>query len=129
MSQAEIAHPTGRPAQSRIAGVIRALMASRQEGQADLARLLHVEQSTISKMLTGSRKMTVDELDLIADYYGQDPTVFFRGVDELFRGRSREPQNAKFVNPTGLTALPGGRSGGASVQPGTRRDLHLVGPD
>lgn len=76
-----------RPTQARIAAVIRALMAANQESQGDLARFLHVDQTAISRMLNGTRKMTVDELAAVAEHYGQDPGVFFAGVEDLIRSR------------------------------------------
>lgn len=70
------------PAQQRIAKMIRAYMAATGEKQSDLALLLGVEQPQVSKMLSGRRKLTVDELERIAVHYDRHPGAFFEGFDE-----------------------------------------------
>jgi antitoxin component HigA of HigAB toxin-antitoxin module len=89
MSQVFLAHSTtdDRPTQVRIATIIKGLMAMRGEDQEDLAGVLFINQSAVSKMLRGTRKMTVDELALIAAHYDLEPAVFFRDPEELFRSR------------------------------------------
>lgn len=72
-----------RAAQQRIAGVIRMLMAAGEEDQGDLARVLHKDQTAVSRMLSGGRKMTVDELDAIAAHYDVSVATLFAGPDAL----------------------------------------------
>lgn len=67
--------------QARIARMIRAYMAAAGERQADLATLLNVDQTQISRILAGRRKLTVDELELIADHYDRHPGAFFEGLN------------------------------------------------
>ena len=98
-----------RPAQERITGAVKALMAAHGEDQDDLGEVLHMSQSSVSKMLRGVRKMTVDELDTLAVHYGVDPTTFFAGVEAAFRPRPPDPSgggNTRYRN--GLVLLPGG---------------------
>lgn len=80
-----VSDPPARTAQDRIAGVIRALMAAHGEDQDDLGAVIHLGQSGVSRLLRGERRMTVDELDLLAQHYHVEPNVFFAGPEAAFR--------------------------------------------
>lgn len=88
----------------RIAGVVRMLMAAAQEDQGDLARVLHKDQTTVSRMLNGTRKMTVDELDAIAQHFDVSVGTLFAGPEAL-------RQNWKIRDPERLSLVAGGSGG------------------
>lgn len=100
----EAVNGTTESAQMRISTMIRAHMAASGELQADLARVLHVGQETVSRILSGKRKLTVDELEAIAEHYGRHPGDFFDGWG----------QNRKEMTVADLRLV----SGGAEIAPG-----------
>lgn len=59
-----------RPPIPRYAENIKLLREQQGCSQEDLAKLLNVKQSTISLYETGRRKMEVDDLLIVADYFG-----------------------------------------------------------
>jgi len=59
-----------RPSVSKYAENINILRKHHQCSQEDLANLLNVKQSTISLYETGKRKMEVEDLLIVAEYFG-----------------------------------------------------------
>lgn len=75
-------------AQIRIAKMVKACMGANDEYQVDLARLLNIDQTQVSKLLRGLRRLTVDELETIAAHYGRHPGAFYDGFDSTDAVRS-----------------------------------------
>jgi hypothetical protein len=76
-----------------IGRTVRDYMDDFEEEQADLGRLLEIDQSGVSKKLRGSVKFSPWELFVIAAHYGVT-------VDELYK-RTRD-EGAMEVHPLGL---------------------------
>ena len=53
-------------------------MAKNGETQRDLAELLNLQQSAISRRLTGITKWTIDEVELICKHYNKDYNELFK---------------------------------------------------
>jgi transcriptional regulator with XRE-family HTH domain len=70
-----------------IAARIRALLEERGDTQADLARVLDVDESAVSKLLSGRRGLAAAELAALCEYYGvRSDTILFGAQDELLVG-------------------------------------------
>lgn len=69
----------------RVATEVRANMARARMTQTDLAVVLGLTQSAVSKRLRGKIAFSVDELELVADALGVDPAT-------LLGGRGDTPQ-------------------------------------
>lgn len=107
----------GREVQTSVGRVVKALMALTGTNQADLAEWLHMDASIVSKMLTGARKMTVDDLVAIAGFFPDtSPADLLADPEELLRTRS-------FSTPE--LALIQGSGDGAPTEP-TPRTRHLT---
>lgn len=114
---------TERAAQVRIGRTIRAFMAARGEKQTDLAHLLSIDPGQVSRMLTGTRKMTVDELAIVAAHYGRHPGVFFDEFEDLVPQHGGADQNRKKMNGPDLQIIAGEGTSRASRGGAT---LHVV---
>lgn len=61
-----------------IAGRVRALLDERGATQADLARVLSLDESSVSKLLNGRRGLAVTELASLCEHYGvRSDTILF----------------------------------------------------
>lgn len=81
-----VTHPeSSTPLDRRMAEEVRVLMLRRGAKQADLARVLGVNQGAISHRLTGRTIFTVRELGIIAEYFGVSPAALL-GVNEVQAG-------------------------------------------
>jgi transcriptional regulator with XRE-family HTH domain len=70
-----------------IAARIRALLEERGDTQADLARVLDVDESAVSKLLSGHRGLAAAELAALCEHYGvRSDTILFGAQDELLVG-------------------------------------------
>jgi len=70
-----------------IAARIRALLEERGDTQADLARVLDVDESTVSKLLSGRRGLAAAELAALCEHYGvRSDTILFGAQDKLLVG-------------------------------------------
>lgn len=64
--------------------VVRTLLAHQGKNQTELAAHMHVGHSAISKALNNPRRTwTVDELELLADFFGVSPMMFLDDPDKL----------------------------------------------
>lgn len=70
MAQVVELHPTA--ARLRAAGEVRAWKGRLRMSQAALGKLLGISQASVSARLTGAAAFTLDELDVLADYFGVD---------------------------------------------------------
>lgn len=71
-----------------ITGVVRLLMASRGGmNNTELAELLGVHRSWVTKRFDGSRPWKVDDLEEMSKAFDVSPTLFFQDPEELFRSR------------------------------------------
>jgi len=77
-----------------IGRTVRDYMDDYEEEQADVARMLGVDQSGVSKKLRGAVKFSPYELFVIADHYHVT-------VDELYK-RARDEGAMEMVHPLGL---------------------------
>ena len=64
----------------RVAAEVRANMARVRMTQTELAEILGLTQSTVSKRLLGKIAFSVDELDTVAAAFGVHPAVLMGGV-------------------------------------------------
>ena len=55
--------------------LVRLILAERNEGGADLAKLLGVDASLAYRLLRGERQLTVAQIRKVADAYGIDPVA------------------------------------------------------
>ena len=62
-----------RPLTERVAEEVRALMGRYGVTQMQLVEVLHVSQTGVSKRLRGLIPFDINELGLLADYFGVDP--------------------------------------------------------
>lgn len=73
-----------RDADRNVRLVVQALRATRQLGVGDLAAHLGVSRNGMSERLHGKRRITVAELDRLAQLFNVEPGQFFVDVDDLF---------------------------------------------
>ena len=68
---------------NEIAGRIRDLLAEREGTQADLARVLDVDDSAVSRLIKGERGLAAGELAALCAHYGvsSDQILFGRASD------------------------------------------------
>ena len=71
-----------------VAAILRAARARRNVTQAELAKAAEVSQSQVSKMLLGSRPITVDQLDLMCQALRIDIVDVLVEADRETRGRA-----------------------------------------
>lgn len=64
----------------RVADEVRANMARARMTQTDLAGVLGLTQSAVSKRLRGKIAFSVDELEMVADALGVHPAVLLGGI-------------------------------------------------
>ena len=57
------------------AELLRLVLAERNEGAADLAKLLGIDASLAYRLLRGERQLTVAQIRKVADTYGIDPVA------------------------------------------------------
>jgi transcriptional regulator with XRE-family HTH domain len=68
---------------NEIAGRIRALLDERGESQADLARVLEIDGSAVSRLLKGQRGLAAGELAATCAHYGvSSDHILFGAADE-----------------------------------------------
>lgn len=72
--------------QERISGIVRMLLVRRNMRQADLADVLTVDASTMTRILKGERLWKITDLEAMATFFGVSPAVFFLDPDDLFAG-------------------------------------------
>lgn len=89
MSVTEAAPILRPPAHVVIAHTVKTLLKHSDREQTDLAEFLHYEASTISRMLNGKRKITVDEVALLAEFFGCSVQLLFDGLDGVLDIRSK----------------------------------------
>jgi transcriptional regulator with XRE-family HTH domain len=84
-----------------IAARIRALLEERGDTQAHLARVLDVDESAVSKLLSGRRGLAAAELAALCEHYGvRSDTILFGAQNELLVGavlRAEEDADAARV--------------------------------
>lgn len=71
---------------SRIAANVRRAMREQDVTGVQMARALHMAQSTWSRRETGTTPLTVDELALVAETLGREPGWFFDPGHPLYTG-------------------------------------------
>lgn len=111
-----------RDSQHRVAESVRVLLAYKSLSQRDLADYLGHPASMVSKMLNGSRKMTVDELSTLARFFGCTEQNLLDGPQQWVNVG---------INPGSfLTLIEGSRGGSRPVQGVLpfARHLRPVGP-
>jgi transcriptional regulator with XRE-family HTH domain len=69
-----------------IAARIRALLEERGDTQAELARVLDIDESAVSKLLSGRRGLAASELAALCEHYGVRSDVILFGVQEELTG-------------------------------------------
>ena len=87
---------------SRVAGEVRATMARFSLQQADLATVLDVSQAHASRKLRCVTPFTLDELEIVADWFGTTPMYFLGDVSQprpRDPGRGRHSYTARDSNP------------------------------
>jgi len=67
------ANPHGQSAAARTAGRIRAHMAERNDGPAQLAEALEISRPTARRWMAGRHNFTLNEIDAIAEWLDLDP--------------------------------------------------------
>jgi transcriptional regulator with XRE-family HTH domain len=78
-----------------IAARIRALLEERGDAQADLARVLDVDESAVSKLLSGRRGLAAAELAALCEHYGvRSDTILFGAQEELVGAILRADEDA-----------------------------------
>src|SRR5687767_13505210 len=83
MSISTIGGPSSTVAATiRVATHVRELMARHQLVQADLQKVLGLSQTAVSKRLRGVTPFDVNELDVIAHYFGMTLTQLIKESDE-----------------------------------------------
>lgn len=65
--------------------VLRELMLMKRTTQGQIAHLLGTQQSNVSALLTGRRKMNADQVALLAEFFGVDPSLFGEVKKARFR--------------------------------------------
>lgn len=84
-------------ANDNIPRIVRTLLAHQGKQQADLAAFMNVTPGVISKLLSGRRAVSVDDVVRMADFFDVSPALFFDDPATLVRNRW-------FLEPA-LTAL------------------------
>jgi transcriptional regulator with XRE-family HTH domain len=69
-----------------IAARIRALLEERGDKQAELARVLDIDESAVSKLLSGRRGLAAAELAALCEHYGVRSDVILFGAEEEMVG-------------------------------------------
>lgn len=69
--------------QDRITAIVRLLLARRGLRQMDLAEALTVNSSTMTRVMQGTRKWQVGDLEAMGRFFGVAPAVFFEHPDNL----------------------------------------------
>jgi hypothetical protein len=92
------------PLQELVAEEIRALMARKRVKQVDIARVLNVSQSQVSQRLNCNIDISVDELGLLADYFGVSPAALLGYAAGSPTGPGGGGGNVSDIRSTGVTA-------------------------
>lgn len=69
--------PMRTPTTQRVADEVRSLMARYRVSQTELASVLHLSQTVISKRLRGLTPFDANEIGLLADYFNVPISVLF----------------------------------------------------
>lgn len=77
---------------------LRGLMARYDVNQAELALLCDVSQSQFSKMIRGTRPMTVDHMIVISEALGQDISEIIAEVQAFMNGLAEIPSPLHYVS-------------------------------
>ncbi|QIK63797.1 helix-turn-helix transcriptional regulator [Leucobacter viscericola] len=81
-----------------VASQIRALMAKFNISQKDLAESVSISQSQLSKMVRGTRPITIDQLDAICWALGTSPSTLLAEAEEYMSQFDSFPAKARFVS-------------------------------
>lgn len=103
MTTTHATHPA-TTATDRVTDTINALLGVYGHKRRDLAEHLHVDAATVTRMLNGTRKISIDTADDIAAFFGVPVSVLFDGGDAI---RERV-QNWKKINRPDLRSIKGG---------------------
>lgn len=76
-----------------VADEIRAELARRRKSQADLADALHMTQAAISRRLSGTTPITIDEFFQICHWLGIEPGQMLDQIDVAVDVATPEPES------------------------------------
>lgn len=73
-----------------VARIVKTLLTHQNKTRGELAQCLGVHVSAVSKALNGKRAWDIDDLTLMADFFGVSPAIFFQDAETLVeRGVTR----------------------------------------
>lgn len=71
----------------RVGRIVKILLAKEDRRQMDVGDLLGMDSGTISRALSGKRKWTLSEIEMLAEYFDVAVSVFFEEPEALVRSR------------------------------------------
>jgi HTH-type transcriptional regulator/antitoxin HigA len=78
--------------------VLRELMLMKRTTQGQIAHLLGTQQSNVSALLTGRRKLNADQVAILAEFFGVNPSLFGEVKKARFRLAGERQSEVKIAS-------------------------------